>query len=61
MAEELKDGPWVVYDRNEKKPYSFHPSHRTAITASVGPNNQAKANGQEGRYAVLPNLNWRKK
>lgn len=61
MAEELKDGPWLIWDKVEKKTYSFHLSHRTAITASVGPNNQAKANDQEGRYVVLPNLNWRKK
>lgn len=60
MAEDLKDGPWVLWDMVEKKVYLYFTSQKTALTAGVGPNNQARSNGQGDRYVALPNTKWKK-
>lgn len=60
MANELHDGPWILWDMVEKRVYEYFTSQKTALTAGIGPNNQAKSNGQENRYVVLPNTRWKK-
>lgn len=53
--QEEKEKPWALYDTVEKKNVSTFSSQKTALHASVGPNNQSKANGEGIRYVVVPN------